>query len=60
MSKATLEVLEKGEQVIGSPTAGRYHVFEYMEDEQVGGPSFSTMNDANDHVSKYIRESDDE
>ena len=60
MRKATIEVLEKGEQVLGSPTAGRYHVLEYMDDEQVGGQVFKTMKEANAHVSKYIRESDDE
>ena len=60
MRKATIEVLKKGEKVLGSPTVGRYHVLEYMDDEQVGGQFFKTMKEANDHVSKYIRESDDE
>ena len=55
MRKATIEVLEKGEEMLGSPTAGRYHVLEYMDDEQVGGQFFETMKKANDHVSKYIR-----
>ena len=46
--------------MLGSPTMGRYHVLEYMDDEQVGGQFFETMKEANDHVSKYIRENDDE
>ena len=55
---ATIEVLEEGEKVLGSPTVGRYHVIEYMDDEQVGGQFFKTMKEANNHVSEYIRESD--
>ena len=58
MRKATIEVLKKGEVVLGSPTVGRYHVLEYLDDEQVGGQFFKTMKEANDHVSQYIRESD--
>ena len=60
MKSATIEVLEKGEKVLGSPTMGRYHVLEYMDGEQVGGQFFETMKEANKHVSQYIRESDDE
>ena len=59
MRKATIEVLEKGEVVLGSPTVGRYHVLEYLDDEQVGGQFFKTMQEANDHVSQYIKENDD-
>ena len=46
--------------MLGSPTAGRYHVLEYMDGEQVGGQFFKTMKEANDHVSQYIRGDDDE
>ena len=71
MRKATIEVLKEGEKVLGSPTAGRYHVLEYMDDEQVGGQFFETMKEANAHVSQYVwgqrwpdslqyKESDDE
>ena len=60
MRTATIEVLERGETVLGSPTMGRYHVLEYMDGEQVGGQFFETMKEANKHVSQYIRESDDE
>ena len=60
MRKATIEVLKKDEKVLGSPTIGRYHVLEYMDDEQVGGQFFETMKKANEHVSQYIRGSDDE
>jgi len=60
MRKATIEVLERGETVLGSPTMGRYHVLEYVDDEQVGGQFFETMKKANEHVSQYIQENDDE
>ena len=44
--------------MLGSPTMGRYHVLEYQDDEQMGGQFFMTMKEANDHVSQYIKESD--
>ena len=59
MRKATIEVLEEGEVVLGSPIVGRYHVVEYLDDEQVGGQFFKTMKEANEHVSQYIKENDD-
>ena len=59
MRKATIEVLEEGEVVLGSPIIGRYHVVEYLDDEQVGGQFFKTMKEANEHVSQYIKGSDD-
>ena len=60
MRKATIEVLERGETVLGYSAMGRYHVLEYVDDEQVGGQFFETMKKANEHVSQYIQENDDE
>jgi hypothetical protein len=60
MRQATIEKMDTGTKVLGSPTMGRYHVLEYVDDEQVGGQFFETMKKANEHVSQYIRESDDE
>ncbi len=59
MRKATIQKMEEGEKVLGSPTVGRYHVREYMDDEYVGGQFFETMKDANEHVTQYIQENDD-
>ena len=59
MRKATIEVLKKGEKVLDSSTAGRYHVLEYMDDEQVGGQFVETMKEAKEHVSQYIRGNDE-
>jgi len=58
MRTATIQKMEEGEKVLGSPTVGRYHVLEYMDDEYKGGQFFETMKDANEHVSQYIREND--
>ena len=57
---ATIEVLKEGEKVFGYSTPGRYHVLEYVDDEQMGGQFFETLKEANDHVSEYIRGDDDE
>jgi hypothetical protein len=59
MKSATIQKMEEGEKVLGSPTVGRYHVREYMDDEYVGGQFFETMKDANEHVTQYIQENDD-
>jgi len=59
MKSATIEVLEEGEVVLGSPVIGRYQVREYVDNEEVGGQFFKTMQEANDHVSQYIKEDDD-
>ena len=59
MRSATIEVLEKGEIVLGSPTIGRYFVREYRDDEEVGGAFFKQLKDADKHVAEYIQENDD-
>ncbi len=55
MREATIEVLNKDEQVLGSPTAGRYHVQEYEDGEPTGGQFFETLEDADKHVAEFIR-----
>ena len=59
MRTATIEVLEKGEKVLGSPTIGRYFVREYDDDRETGGAFYKTLNDADKHVAEYIQENDD-
>ena len=46
MREATIEVLEKGEKVLGSPTIGRYMVREYNDGEETGGGFYKTLEDA--------------
>ena len=44
MKTATLEVLEPGEKVLGSKTAGSYFVREFVDGEHMGGSFFSKLN----------------
>ena len=60
MRTATIEVLEKGEIVLGSPTVGRYLVKEFVDDRETGGAFFKTLKDADKHVAEYIREGVDD
>jgi hypothetical protein len=59
MRTATIEVLEKGEIVLGSPTIGRYMVREYDDDRETGGAFYKTLVDADKHVAEYIQENVD-
>jgi hypothetical protein len=59
MRTATIEVLEKGEIVLGSPTIGRYMVREYDDDRETGGAFYKTLIDADKHVAEYIQENVD-
>ena len=43
MREATIEVLAKGEKVLGSPTIGRYMVREYNDGEETGGGFYKKM-----------------
>tara|TARA_B100001971_G_C17697077_1_gene289853 strand:- start:246 stop:428 length:183 start_codon:yes stop_codon:yes gene_type:complete len=59
MREATIEVLAKGEKVLGSPTIGRYMVREYTDERETGGAFYKTLKDADKHVAEYIQENDD-
>ena len=56
MKKTTIEVLEKGELIFGSPTAGKYFVRRYENDVEMGGGFFKTMKEAEARVREYQRE----
>ena len=60
MREATIEVLNRGEKVLGSPTIGRYMVREYNDGEETGGAFYKTLEDADKHVTEYIQENDDD
>ncbi len=60
MREATIEVLNRGEHVLGSPTIGRYMVREYRDGEEVGGAFYKTLRDADKHVANYIQENGDD
>ena len=53
MKKTTIEVLEKGELIFGSPTAGKYFVRRYENDVEMGGGFFKTMEEAEARVREY-------
>ena len=53
MKKATIEVLEPGELIFGSPTAGQYFVRRYEDGEEMGGGFFRTKKEAQQHAREY-------
>ena len=46
MKTATIEILEEGETIFGSRTAGEYFVREYDDNEELGGGFFKPMKEA--------------
>ena len=53
MKTATIEILEEGELIFGSPTAGKYFVRRYENGEEMGGGFFKTMEEAEAEVREY-------
>ena len=53
MKKATIEVLEPGELIFGSPTAGKYFVRRYEDGEEMGGCFFKTKKEALQHKREW-------
>jgi len=56
---ATIEVLNKGEKVLGSPPIGRYFVREYKNEEETGGAFYLRLEDADKHVANYLKGEND-
>ena len=50
MKTATIEVLNEGELIFGTRTAGSYFVKEYEDDVETGGSFFKTEEEAKAHV----------
>ena len=50
---ATIEILEEGETIFGSRTAGEYFVRRYEDGEEMGGGFFKTMEEAETEVREY-------
>ena len=53
MKKATIEILEEGEGIFGSPTNGEFFVRRYEDGEEMGGGFFKTMEEAETNVREY-------
>ena len=51
--RATLEILDPGEKIFGSPTDGKYFVQEFEDDEPRGGQFFKTIQEAEKHMVEY-------
>ena len=51
--RATLEILDDGEKIFGSPTGGKYFVQEFENDEPRGGSFFKTIQEAEKHMVEY-------
>ena len=56
MKTATIEVLEKGELIFGSPTVGKYFVRRYEDDLEMGGGFFKTKKEALQHAREYKKD----
>jgi len=56
MKKTTIEVLEEGELIFGSPTAGKYFVRRYEDGEETGGGFFKTKKEAQQHAREYKKQ----
>jgi hypothetical protein len=50
MRTSTLEVLEEGELIFETRTAGSYFVREYEDDVEMGGSFFKTEEEAKAHM----------
>jgi len=51
---ALLEVLEPGEKVLGSKTAGSYFVREFVDGEHMGGSFFKSEKEAKDYIKEFV------
>ena len=58
--RATLEILQDGEKVFGSPTGGKYFVQEFENDEPRGGAFFNTIQEAEKHMTEYENGDDED
>ena len=51
--RATLEILQDGEKIFGSPTGGKYFVQEFENEQPKGGSFFTTIEEAEKHMMQY-------
>ena len=57
--RATLEILQDGEKIFGSPTQGKYFVQEFENEQPKGGAFFTTIEEAEKHMMEYETGGDD-
>ena len=56
MKTTKIEILAEGELIFGSPTAGKYFVRRYEDEEEMGGSFFETIEEAETNVKEYQNE----
>ena len=56
MKTTTIETLEEGELIFGSPTAGKYFVRRYEDEVEMGGGFFKTKKEALQHAREYKKD----
>ncbi len=59
MKRATIEILNSDEWVLGSKTKGEYMVREFENDVEIGGMFFESLSEAQEHVDNYCNQLDD-
>ena len=59
MKRATIEVLEEGEMILGSNPVGRYMVTEFEDNVELGGMFFESLADAEEHIENICNTVDD-
>ena len=59
MKTATIEILNEGETIFGSRTAGQYFVRIYEVGEEMGGGVFKTIEEAETEVREYQQSEQD-
>jgi hypothetical protein len=55
MKRATIEILNEGELILDSKTAGQYMVREYEDDIEVGGVFYDSLSEAVKHITEYAK-----
>ena len=53
MKTTTIETLEEGELIFGSPTVGKYFVRRYEDEVEMGGGFFKTKKEPETHAKEY-------
>ena len=53
MKTTKIEVIEEGELILGSQTAGKYFVRRYEDKVEMGGGFFKTKKEAETHAKEY-------
>ncbi len=59
MKRATIELLNLDEWVLGSKTRGEYMVREFENEVEFGGMFFESLSEAQEHVENYCNTLDD-